>query len=209
MFLKHREKSDLALLSSVLIIFLSCVVEVQAQRAGSNAPSMRDQARAIQRAEIDRLLISSLPARTDSKSNRAEVLKQIRTDFKELQELNNKMMATAWARDSLDYSFLADMISRIREKANRLKTNLNLPTPADSEKAASFRTISGSSEFRNALLGLDETIMRFVNNPLFQKVNTLEIDLAMKARHDLESIILLTSDLKKTASRLNKVSPGH
>ena len=203
-----QKRLTLALLSPVLIVLLSCVVEVRGQRAGSNAPSMRDQARAIQRAEMDRLLISALPSRTDSKSNRAEVLKQIRTDFKELQELNNKMMATAWERESLDYSFLSDMISRIKEKANRLKMNLHLPAPANIEKAGSLHTISGSGEFRTALLVLDDTIMRFVNNPLFQTLNTLEIDLAVKARQDLESIILLSTDLKKTASRLSKLSAG-
>lgn len=91
MFLKIQKRSTLVFLSPVLMVFLSCVVDVRGQRAGS---SMRDQARAIQRGEMDRLLISSLPAKTDSNSNRAAVMKQIRTDFKELQELNNKMMAT-------------------------------------------------------------------------------------------------------------------
>jgi hypothetical protein len=169
---------------------------------------MGDQARAIQRADLDRLLISSLPARADSKSNRAEVLRQIRMDFKELQEVNNKMMATTWARESLDYSFLSDMISRIKEKANRLKMNLDLPAP-DIQQGASSRPISSSGEFRTALRMLDQTIQRFVNNPVFQSPNTVEIDRAAKARHDLDSIILMSNDLKKTASRLGKSAPAH
>jgi hypothetical protein len=209
MFLKIRKSSTLAFLSPILLVSLGLAVEVRGQRAGSNAPSMGDQARAIQRADLDRLLISSLPARTDSKSNRAEVLKQIRMDFKELQEVNNKMMAATWARESLDYSFLSDMISRIKEKANRLKMNLDLPAPDDIQEAASARPISSSGEFRTALRMLDQTIQRFVNNPIFQSANTVEIDRAAKARHDLESIILMSNDLKKTASRLGKSAPAH
>ncbi|HKB67996.1 MAG TPA: hypothetical protein VKC61_19205 [Pyrinomonadaceae bacterium] len=95
------------------------------------------------------MLISSLPSRTDSKSNRADVLKQIRTDFKQLQELNNA-------------------------------------------KTDSVKNISNSNEYRAALLVLDSTIMRFVNNPIFRTPNTLEIDLAVNARQDLESIIVMT-----------------
>jgi hypothetical protein len=170
---------------------------------------MRDQARAIQTADMDRLLLSALPARNNPNLNRAEVMKQIRTDFKDLQRLNNRMMATAWERETLDYSFLSDMVSRIKEKANRLKLNLQLPDAADIEKAGSVRVVSNAREFRAALLVLDETIMRFVNNPLFQMPNTIEIDLAAKARQDLETVIMLTTDLKKTASRLSKISPSH
>jgi len=170
---------------------------------------MRDQVRAIQRAEMDRLLVSSIPSGNNANSNRTEVLKQIRKDFKEMQELNNKMMAHAWDRESLEYSFLSEMISHIKEKADRLKMNMHLPEPTKIEKAAPLRTISGPGEFRTALLLLDKTIMRFVNNPLFQTMNTLEIDLAVKARQDLESIIVMTADLKKTAARLGKTPPSH
>jgi hypothetical protein len=64
---------------------------------------------------MDRLLLSSLPSITNANSNHTEVLKEIRKDFKELQELNNKMMVTTWEREALDYSFLSEMISRIKE----------------------------------------------------------------------------------------------
>ena len=81
-------------------------------------------------------------------------------DFKELQELDNGMMATAWAHESLDY------------------------------------------------VVLDETVQRFANNPIFQTLNLLEVDRAAKASQDLESIVLESNDLKKTASRLSKSSPN-
>jgi hypothetical protein len=112
------------------------------------------------------------------------------------------------------------MVSRIRGKATRLKTNLNLPNPSGLEeavpdpkaadpKAAAEPTISNAREFRKALLLLDQTVMRFVTNPLFQTPNTIEVSLAAKARKDLEAVIALTADLKKTASRLQKSSNSH
>jgi hypothetical protein len=202
----------------VLLLLISGSGAARGQ--GNTNHSMRDQARAIQRAELDRLIVGAMPAKTDSEPDRTAVLKQTREDFKDLQELNNKMMATAWSSETLDYSFLSDMVSRIRSKATRLKTNLNLPNPtvaleaasdlkAADPKAASNPDIRNAGEFRKALIVLDKTIMRFVTNPLFQTPNTLEVDLATKARQDIESVISLTADLKKTASRLRKSSDSH
>jgi hypothetical protein len=206
MFLiKQKKRSSLSFLIPVLILLVTCLEEARSQQAGSNHP-MRDQVRAIQRAEMDRLLLFSLPAKADSESNHLAVLKQIRADFKDLQALNNKMMAEAWARETLDYTFLSDMVSRIRAKAVRLNLNLNLPVSGGGEKAAPDPDASNSREFRVALLVLDRSITSFVNNPLFKEPNTIELNQATKARYDLESVIELTADLKKLASRLAKVS---
>lgn len=222
----HSKTAKLICSLPALLLLISCIGDAQAQG------KMRDQARSIQRAEMDRLLLTATPAKTDSDANRAATMKQIREDFKDLQSLNNKMMATAWSTETLDYTFLSDMISRIRGRATRLKTTLNLPGPNDLEeaaldpkaadpkvsdpktsdpiavgpKAASDPVVNNAKEFRNALLVLDQTIMRFVNNPLFQTPNTIEVNLATKARKDLETVISLTADLKKTAARLQKTA---
>jgi hypothetical protein len=116
------------------------------------------------------------------------------------------MMADAWARETLDYSVISDMVSRIRGKATRLRLNLNLPDPGNPEKPQAVHNVGTAREFRSALLVLDQTIMRFVTNPLFKTTNTVEINQAGKARQDLEEVISLTADLKKTASRLGKTS---
>jgi len=167
---------------------------------------MRDQVRAIQRAEMDRLLLFSAGSNKDSDSNRIALMKQIKEDFRDLQGLNNKMMAEAWARETLDYSIISAMVSRIRGKANRLKLNLNLPETGNVEKPMPVHNVVNAREFRGALLVLDQTIMRFVKNPLFQSANTMELNQAGKARQDLEEVISLTADLKRTAARLGRTS---
>jgi len=228
---RHPKTSKMIGALPVLLFLLSGIGAAQAQ--GNAKPSMRDQAKAIQRAELDRLLLTAVPAKTDSDATRTAVMKQIREDFKDLQELNNKMMATAWAAETLDYSFLSDMVSRIRGKATRLRTNLNLPSVIDLQEAAtdpnaadpkaassdpkttpdpkvaSGPTVNNAKEFRKSLLLLDQTIMHFVTNPLFQTPNMIEVSLATKARKDLEAVISLAADLKKTSSRLQKSSDSH
>jgi hypothetical protein len=206
MFITRRTKHpQLKVFLPILFVLMTCVLDTRGQQPGANHPSMRDQVRAIQRAEMDRLLLFSA-ARTESNSNRVALMKQIKEDFRDLQGLNNKMMAEAWARESLDYSVISEMVSRIRGKATRLKLNLNLPQPDNVEKRAPVHNVATAREFRNALLVLDQTIMRFVKNPLFQSPNTIELNQAGKARQDLEEVISLTADLKRTASRLGKAS---
>ena len=206
MFLNNQHRSsNLILLTPALILLTTCIGEARGQQGSSNHPSMRDQVRAIQRAEMDRILLMAVPAKTDSEANRVAVMKQIRQDFRDLQGLNNKMMADAWAQETLDYSAISDMVSRIRGKAVRLKSNLNLPSSGSSEKVA-HSDISTSREFRAALLVLDRTIMSFVNNPLFKDPKTIEVNQATSARQDLESVIELAADLKKLASKLANVS---
>jgi hypothetical protein len=200
MFPTPRTKhSQLKLSLQIIFVLLTCIVATQGQ--GRN----RDQARAIQRAEMNRLLLFSTTTDKESDSRRLAVLKEIKDDFRDLQALNNKMMADAWAHETLDYSLISDMVSRIRGKAVRLKTNLSLPAAADLEKAP-VSDAANARELRAALLVLDRTIMSFVNNPLFKEPKTIEMNQAIRARQDLESVIDLTGELKKLASRLATVS---
>ncbi len=203
MFLKN---SRLVLLASAFLLTLTAV-NTHAQRGGPNRPRAADEARAIIRADLDReLLLKTLPANHDTEIARQAVLKQIREDFKELQALNNKMMADTWSKPGLDYAFVSDMVSHIRGKASRLRLNLNLPQPDATEKPVPNKIISNAREFRAALMVLDRTIMNFVSNPLFQHPNMIEIKQGTDARKDLETVISLTDDLKKTALRLGKAS---
>jgi len=154
---------------------------------------------------MDRLLLlKPIPSLSDEPA-RQLVLKKIREDFRDLQNLNNKMMSEAWARKAVDYGFVSDMISQIRGKANRLKLNLNLPAPGDMKSERRADPVN-DKDFRASLMILDQTIMRFVKNPLFQKPNTIEVTQATQARQDLEAVIELAAGLRKVASRLGKVS---
>jgi hypothetical protein len=202
MFLRN---SRLDLAAAVIVLMLTSV-NTHAQRSGRGHSSIRDQVNAIIRADMDReLLLKTLPANNDNGAAKQAVLKQVREDFKVLQALNNKMMAEAWAKPSLDYAFVSDMVSRIRGRASRLKLNLNLPqSDAARENPLSNKIINNSSDFRGALMVLDRTIMSFVSNPVFQTPNTIEIKQGADARQALETVIYLADDLKKTASRLGK-----
>jgi hypothetical protein len=197
-------------LKSVLVIQVAIIpafiISAFAQQAGSNHPSpIQDRAMINddtfrELMKVERENTTSSVARPDLA--RAAVLKQLRDDFKSIQDVNNKMMAEAWAREQLDYGHISDMLSEINGRATRLKANLLLPEPESSKKKDERLSISGPKGLRSALLLMDRSIMSFVTNPIFQKPNVMEIGLAKQARRDLESVIALSVDLKKVAANL-------
>ena len=181
------------------LILAGSVGAVSGQGRGVNA----ERARAIEQADMDRLLLWAIP-KNESESVRLNRFKQIKADFRDLQSLNNKMMADAWSQDTLDYSSIADMVSKIRNKAGDLKEGLSLPEAENSQAASKSPAVTTVREFRAQLLLLDKTLMRFVNNPVFQANNTVDVDLAKKASADLEHVISLSVDLKLNAQKLRK-----
>jgi hypothetical protein len=198
--------TKLLFIIQTLILIYACAIGTQGQ--SRSQPSAKDTARQIQRVERDQqLLLKPLPPEKEDNSARLAALKQSKEDFRNIQGINNKMMANAWAKDELDYNSISDSISQIRSKAVRLRSNLSLPKPEkqDDEKADDL-PLATVKDFRAALLHLDKSIMSFVTNPLFKESTVIEMSLATQASHDLETIIALSDDLQKAAKSLNKKS---
>ena len=85
----------------LLLIALSVtasLTDVRAQGRGVNT----ERARAIEQADMDRLLLWAVPKDKESESMRLSRFKKIKDDFRDLQALYNKMMADAWLQDALD-----------------------------------------------------------------------------------------------------------
>lgn len=184
-------------LAQALILLSICATRINAQV---------DVARAIERQEMNQQLLLTLLPPKQTESARLLSLKQIKEDFRDIQNLNNTMMAQAWSREELDYPYISDKVSQIKARAARLKTNLSLPEARDVEKKQIDPVVTDKKEFRAALLLLDRSIMSFVTNPLFQKSTVVEVGLATRASHDLDVVIKLGGNLQKTAGSLNKKS---
>jgi hypothetical protein len=197
--MNRRMRLELVVSGFLIPVVLGCAAS--AQRPGTPSNPTRDMVRTINRQEMDAMLLrKKLPSTTDAPARRL-LLKQINDDFRALQNLNNRMMSETWARETVDYEFVSNMISQIKGKATRLKSNLNLPEPPKLQSEPRQKP-TNEAEFRAALLTLDQTIMRFINNPVFQAANTIDVDYATQARRDLETVIDLAESLRKATSRL-------
>ena len=200
---KFKPSKTLLFLLQAVVVFSSCFAIAEAQQPGRTRPSGRDAVRQIQRAELDRLLLlTPITAKKEVDPTQAAMLKQLREDFKTMQSVNNKMMAEVWEKEEVDYGHVSTMISQIKDRASRLKGNLLFPE-GEVDKKAAVVDASTAKEFRGVLMRLDRSIMDFVTNPLFQKANVMDLNLATKAHHDLEVVIDLSEVSKKIATKLS------
>ena len=181
--------------SSFLLLSFVCV---NAQTATRTNP--RDVIADSNRQELDNLLLRKPILTAEDNSARQATLKQINEDFKALQALNNAVMSQVAAEGVLDYKLISSKISELGDKASRLRKNLVLPKAEKLSKGPS--AISTADELRQALLAFDKVVMNFVTNPIFTKLNVIEVELAKQASSDLEALIKQSESLKKAVSRL-------
>jgi hypothetical protein len=132
---------------------------------------------------------------------------RIKEDFERIQTVNNQMMVTTFANNVLDYKRIAEASSEIRKRATRLHATLPLPESENQEQ--SEQPLKGwneldQGEVKPALKALDDLIMGFVNNPVFQKPEIVDVQQSSKAKRDLEVIIKLSGKIKKSAEKLSK-----
>jgi hypothetical protein len=185
------------IISYVIAIFLLA----HAVNAQSTRTNPRDVVVESNRQELDNLLLRKPILTTADKGARQDVLKQINDDFKAVQVLNNRLMADA-VNPVVDYKSLAKLLSEIGSKASRLKSNLVLPK-VDVEKQKESEGALAASGFRDALQAFDKVVVSFSTNPIFQKVNVIEVELAKQASRDLATIIEQSGRLKKAAMKLS------
>ena len=130
-------------------------------------------------------------------------LAQIRDDFVRLQVVNNELAEAVSKGRALDLKYVAKSASDIRKRAGRLRENLILP---EQESAFVIPEARGSAEaqLKSSLVTLRELILEFVANPLFEKPNVVDLQLAAKARRDLDDIIEVSGRVKKGTAELAK-----
>jgi len=189
-------------ISSCLITLFVPTLSVNSQVPSRQSP--RDVATESNRRELDNLLLRKPILITEDNSARQAVLKEINEDFKALQVLNIKVMTEAIAEEPLDYKSISNDLSELKSKASRLRSNLALPKVETDKNAKPQSKIANAADLKMALLAFDKVIVSFSTNSLFQKTNTIDVELAKQASRDLEVIIKKSAELKKAAAKLGK-----
>ena len=184
------------------------VIAVSAQRGNSGRPSPAETRGTINDETLRELMNIERENKNRGRDNSEAMqalLKQTRDDFKAIQNINNKMMAEVYATEAIDYDRTSAAIAQINTKAIRLKSNLSLPDPKNGKRKD--LAVSGTKEFKSALLLMDRSIMSFVTNPIFKERNVMEVESATRASQDLAEIITLSATLKKIADNLKSSAP--
>jgi citrate lyase gamma subunit len=193
--------------AAVLTSALAHAVAAQQVRRNDRAREIRDREA---RAREDRELQVNLGMLEGASNRRAErqptrqIYAQISEDFLQLQVVNSKLMQAVLDGGALDLTFVAKSASEIKKRAGRLKENLLLPEPEKGSKRPTVEVGAEAVQLRSSLSALGELIYGFVRNPVFKEANVADVQMLAKARRDLEVIIELSAQVKKSSEKLHK-----
>ncbi|HWS87247.1 MAG TPA: hypothetical protein VN282_09800 [Pyrinomonadaceae bacterium] len=163
------------------------------------APSVRE--RQLMMDEMSREMGKGPAPRKSEELRMTEVAE----DYRDLQQVNNKMMASAMRAAEPDYKTVAGALADIRRRAERLRENLALPAPPEKdEKRPEPKPFEDAKGMKAALLALDRSIMSFVRSPLFKNTGVLDADAAARAARDLNEVIERSRLASKDAEKLAK-----
>ena len=163
------------------------------------APSVRE--RQLTMDEMRREMERGAPPRKSEELR----LSEIAEDYRDLQQVNNKMMSATMRAPAPDYELINKSAADIRRRAERLRENLVLPAPeAEEEKKPEPKPAEDAAGMKAALLALDRSIMSFVRSPLFKNTDVLDAEVAAQAARDLADVIERSRRAAKDAERLGR-----
>lgn len=131
------------------------------------------------------------------------VLEQIREDFLRIQVIDRKLTHSISSSQLLDLELVAQAAADIKKRAQRLKKNLALPevnvAPGQKQNA---EEPPAPERVRSSLVILSNLIDRFVSNPIFKESKLIDAKLSAQALEDIERIVAISSEVKKTSEKL-------
>jgi hypothetical protein len=131
---------------------------------------------------------------------------QLKEDFEQLQVINNSLSTMVDSRSALDYEQIRKDAAEVNKRAARLKANLSLPEPAKGEKLKKEQGEFSPEGLKWALKALNSLVKSFVENPVFQQLNVIDVESSKRASRDLDGIIKLSEQIYKRAEVLNKAA---
>ena len=194
------------LLIAVALMFFTAPVFAQTAPAGpppvnrSNAERVRQQD--MSRREWQLRNFGNEPGGPADQRRLKALMAETEEDFNRILTLHNEIARTLSSKNALDYQFVSDTTGEIKKRASRVQTNLKLEPEEGytSEKQAEIN----DAEMKDALIKLCKQIRSFVTNPSIESPNTVDAQQITKARHDLDLLIHLSSQIKKDADKLKK-----
>ena len=192
-----------------LPLFIFCVSPVLAQN--SPGPPVIDRS-----ANTDRIRQQEMSSREwqlrnfgnepNAPKDRRQVealMAQTEEDFNRILTLHNEIARALTSKNDLDYHFVSEATAEIKKRASRVQSSLALrPSPEETlelEKSPAPKELPMKEE----LVKLCHQIRSFVTNPSIENPNTINAEQMAKARKDLESLIQLSTRIKKDADKLS------
>lgn len=168
----------------------------------AGAGSLQAQSAPPQDLTLREHQMSALEREKTRKREPKDVLAEVNEDLTRLRVLNDGISANAAATEQqLNYKTIVEQVTEIKKRSTRLSTDLALP-PEDKETKRIKNAENGA--LQPALLELNKLLDSFLNNPIFSDAGAIDLQLAARARRDLNDIIVLSDQLRKNADKSHK-----
>ncbi|HVG34548.1 MAG TPA: hypothetical protein VM911_15870 [Pyrinomonadaceae bacterium] len=134
-----------------------------------------------------------------------QILQELKEDFERIQAINENLLAMLKTNEGFSYARITDLTTELRKRARRFRDNAVFPPPGPAAKdEKKLDEINQDQEMKDALLVLNERVNKFIDNPLFQSPEWSDTELKAKASRDLETVIEMSAQIKKSAEKLGK-----
>ena len=195
------------LLIALILMLFSAPVFSQSSPGGAPPPSQRintDRQRQqdMSKREWQLRNFGNEPDAVKDQRQLKALMAQTEEDFNRILTLHNELARALSSNNALNYQFVSEATAEIKKRAGRVQASLRLAPTEDQvfEKLNDFN----DAQMKDALIKLCKQIRNFVTNPTIEQPNTVDADHLIKARHDLESLIQLSGQIKKDADKLGK-----
>jgi hypothetical protein len=132
------------------------------------------------------------------------LMAQTEEDFNKILALHNEIARAISSNKRLDYQFVSEATSEIHKRAGRLQSNLALGLPSEEAKNVKAPDEFNDAQMKDGLIKLCKQIRSFVTNPIIETPNTVDAEKLAMAKRDLETLIQLSDQIRKDATRLSK-----
>ena len=198
--MRNLQLNCAAHLVCVIALTAACgAVRAQGGRGSSPPPQPRQQDLGLREHQVGELERAPVKKR-DPK----DVMAEVNDDLTRLGALHEGITAALAATNQpLDNKSFVDRATEIKTRSTQLRTDLALPLD---EKAPKHDVLKGvdNATLQPVLSVLDKLLDSFLHNPVFTDTGAIDLQLAAKARQDLEDIIVVSEKVRKTAEKLGK-----
>lgn len=195
------------LLIALILMFFSAPVFSQTPPGGPPPPERRvnterQRQQDMNSREWQLRNFGNEPAAVKDQRQLKALMAQTEEDFTRILTIHNEIARALSSNNALNYQFVSEATAEIKKRASRVQSSLRL-APAEDQVFEKLNEFS-DAQMKDALIKLCKQIRSFVTNPSIEKPNTVDADQLTKARHDLESLIQLSGQIKKDADKLGK-----
>lgn len=189
----------------ILLLFFAAPVLSQSVPTGGAPPIDRRNADRIRQQDMSRREyqlrnFGTQPNGPKDDRQLKALMAQTEEDFTRILTIHNEIARALSSKKDLDYQFVSEATAEIKKRASRVQSSLGLHLSPDDAPVKEHP----DAEMKDSLVKLCKEIRSFVTNPIIENPNTVDAVQLPRARRDLESLIQLSSLIKKDADKLSK-----